>query len=127
MHVAPETDLPAHFVAHYHPFHQFIALEICLPARNLLQDSLLYPISCSQDFVFWPIADSKSCRWTHIAQTIYRNYRLFDAFVILHGTDSLAYTCSVCMIPEQFTFILGAKNGLLLPSMPLYHVSQANG
>lgn len=32
--------------------------------------------------------------WTEIAETIYRNYRLFDAFVVLHGTDSLAYTCS---------------------------------
>ena len=32
--------------------------------------------------------------WTLIAQTIFRNYRLFDAFVVLHGTDSLAYTSS---------------------------------
>ncbi|KAK6380681.1 uncharacterized protein PV06_09843 [Exophiala oligosperma] len=32
--------------------------------------------------------------WSQIAQTIYRNYKLFDGFVVLHGTDSLAYTCS---------------------------------
>ena len=32
--------------------------------------------------------------WAEIAGTIYRNYQLFDAFVVLHGTDSLAYTCS---------------------------------
>jgi lysophospholipase len=32
--------------------------------------------------------------WDHIAKTIYRNYQLFDGFVILHGTDSLAYSCS---------------------------------
>lgn len=32
--------------------------------------------------------------WAEIAWTIYRNYTLFDAFVVLHGTDSLAYTCS---------------------------------
>ncbi|KAI9750828.1 MAG: hypothetical protein M4579_006290 [Chaenotheca gracillima] len=32
--------------------------------------------------------------WAEIAQAIYRNYQLFDAFVVLHGTDSLAYTCS---------------------------------
>lgn len=32
--------------------------------------------------------------WAEIAQSIYRNYQLFDAFVVLHGTDSLAYTCS---------------------------------
>ncbi|KAL8726481.1 MAG: hypothetical protein Q9166_006676 [cf. Caloplaca sp. 2 TL-2023] len=32
--------------------------------------------------------------WTEIARTICRNYRSFDGFVVLHGTDSLAYTCS---------------------------------
>lgn len=32
--------------------------------------------------------------WAEIAETISRNYTLFDGFVILHGTDSLAYTCS---------------------------------
>ncbi len=36
--------------------------------------------------------DSKG--WTDIAQTIFRNYTLYDGFVVLHGTDSLAYTCS---------------------------------
>lgn len=36
--------------------------------------------------------DSKG--WDQIAQTIWRNYKLFDGFVVLHGTDSLAYTCS---------------------------------
>ena len=36
--------------------------------------------------------DSKG--WTQIAKTIARNYTLFDGFVVLHGTDSLAYTCS---------------------------------
>lgn len=35
-----------------------------------------------------------SAGWDQIAQTIHRNYQLFDGFVILHGTDSLAYTCS---------------------------------
>lgn len=32
--------------------------------------------------------------WNQIARSIYRNYRLFDGFIVLHGTDSLAYTCS---------------------------------
>ncbi|QKX63621.1 uncharacterized protein TRUGW13939_10792 [Talaromyces rugulosus] len=36
--------------------------------------------------------DSKG--WAEIAQAVYNNYTLFDAFVVLHGTDSLAYTCS---------------------------------
>lgn len=32
--------------------------------------------------------------WSQIATTIQNNYSLFDGFVILHGTDSLAYTSS---------------------------------
>ncbi|KAI9753432.1 MAG: hypothetical protein M1835_000994 [Candelina submexicana] len=32
--------------------------------------------------------------WGKIAKAIHRNYQLFDAFIVLHGTDSLAYTCS---------------------------------
>jgi 60kDa lysophospholipase len=32
--------------------------------------------------------------WAEIAETISRNYTLFDGFVVLHGTDSLAYTGS---------------------------------
>ena len=36
--------------------------------------------------------DSKG--WAEIAKTISRNYTLFDGFVVLHGTDSLAYTGS---------------------------------
>ena len=48
-------------------------------------------------FEFEELLDSSSISaegWTHIASTIHRNYTLFDAFVVLHGTDSLAYTCS---------------------------------
>ncbi|KAF1993471.1 asparaginase-domain-containing protein [Amniculicola lignicola CBS 123094] len=35
-----------------------------------------------------------SAGWDQIAKSVFRNYQLFDGFVILHGTDSLAYTCS---------------------------------
>lgn len=35
-----------------------------------------------------------STGWIQIASVISRNYNLFDGFVVLHGTDSLAYTCS---------------------------------
>lgn len=46
---------------------------------------------------FKELLDSSSidaAGWTEIAEAIYCNYRLFDSFVVLHGTDSLAYTCS---------------------------------
>lgn len=48
-------------------------------------------------FEFEELLDSSSIDakgWTQIARTIERNYTLFDGFVVLHGTDSLAYTCS---------------------------------
>ncbi|KAJ5146376.1 uncharacterized protein N7515_000940 [Penicillium bovifimosum] len=48
-------------------------------------------------FEFEELLDSSSIDahgWAQIAKTIERNYTLFDGFVILHGTDSLAYTCS---------------------------------
>ncbi|KAF8544695.1 asparaginase-domain-containing protein [Trichophaea hybrida] len=46
---------------------------------------------------FNPLLDSSSINakgWGKIAKAIERNYQLFDSFVILHGTDSLAYTSS---------------------------------
>ncbi|KAL4779937.1 asparaginase-domain-containing protein [Aspergillus varians] len=48
-------------------------------------------------FEFDELLDSSSIDakgWAEIAWTIQRNYTLFDGFVVLHGTDSLAYTCS---------------------------------
>ncbi|CAF9915253.1 hypothetical protein IMSHALPRED_002385 [Imshaugia aleurites] len=65
--------------------------------------SLRTPISAYQKHIRYAVfeceelLDSSSIDakgWSHIAQTIFRNYKLFDAFIILHGTDSLAYTCS---------------------------------
>lgn len=32
--------------------------------------------------------------WVLIAQNIKREYHRFDGFVILHGTDTMAYTAS---------------------------------
>ena len=32
--------------------------------------------------------------WIHISQDIQDAYELFDGFVVLHGTDTLAYTAS---------------------------------
>ncbi|KAJ4424561.1 hypothetical protein N0V82_000691 [Gnomoniopsis sp. IMI 355080] len=46
---------------------------------------------------FSPLLDSSSISsvgWTEIALTVKENYHLFDGFVVLHGTDSLAYSAS---------------------------------
>ncbi|KAL8876446.1 MAG: hypothetical protein Q9198_005358 [Flavoplaca austrocitrina] len=65
--------------------------------------SLRTPMSTYQKHVryaaleFETLLDSSSIDaegWTEIAQTIHRNYKLFDGFDVIHGTDSLAYTCS---------------------------------
>ncbi|KAJ5176883.1 L-asparaginase 1 [Penicillium canariense] len=48
-------------------------------------------------YEFEELLDSSSISakgWAEIAQTIYQNYTFFDGFVVLHGTDSLAYSCS---------------------------------
>lgn len=46
---------------------------------------------------FDPLLDSSSISandWAAMATAVKENYHLFDGFVILHGTDSLAYTAS---------------------------------
>ena len=46
---------------------------------------------------FYPLLDSSNMtmdNWTTIATTIYNNYNRFEGFVILHGTDTMAYTSS---------------------------------
>lgn len=47
--------------------------------------------------IFSPPLDSSNMTpavWVKIAKTIERNYNHFDGFVILHGTDTMAYTAS---------------------------------
>ncbi|GAB1314942.1 hypothetical protein MFIFM68171_05152 [Madurella fahalii] len=70
---------------------------------KLTLDSLRTPLSAYSRHIrygileFTPLLDSSSISsmgWTEIALTIKENYHLFDGFVVLHGTDSLAYTAS---------------------------------
>lgn len=32
--------------------------------------------------------------WVRIAKTIESNYKKYDGFIVIHGTDTLAYTAS---------------------------------
>jgi len=44
-----------------------------------------------------PILDSSNMsmeHWIMIAKVVKENYDFFDSFVILHGTDTMAYTAS---------------------------------
>jgi L-asparaginase type I len=48
-------------------------------------------------FEYDPLLDSTNMTmddWIHIANDIKENYELFDGFVVLHGTDTMAYTAS---------------------------------
>lgn len=47
---------------------------------------------------YMPLLDSSNMElqdWNGIAQDIADNYRQYDGFVILHGTDTMAYTASI--------------------------------
>lgn len=55
------------------------------------------------DFPQWelyemsPLLDSSNIsvrEWNHIASVIYENYDAYSGFVVLHGTDTMAYTAS---------------------------------
>lgn len=39
-------------------------------------------------------SDMQPSTWVRLAELIYTNYKQFDGFVILHGTDTMAYTAS---------------------------------
>ena len=50
-----------------------------------------------QSITFDPIVDSSDMEpaiWIKLARIIKENYELFDGFVILHGTDTMAFTAS---------------------------------
>ena len=55
------------------------------------------------DFPSWelielePLLDSSNMsylEWNKIGEIIYKNYKSYDGFVVLHGTDTMAYTAS---------------------------------
>ena len=55
-------------------------------------------LDCSFDYHSFdtPIdsSDMKPKYWIEIAETIQQNYENYDGFVVLHGTDTMAYTAS---------------------------------
>ncbi|CAK7567595.1 MAG: hypothetical protein SEPTF4163_005562 [Sporothrix epigloea] len=78
-------------------------LEAYKDGKRLALSSLRTPVSAYSRHIrygileFSPLLDSSSISsmgWTEIAQAVRDNYHLYDGFVVLHGTDSLAYTAS---------------------------------
>ncbi len=74
------------------------------PAPGFLAEALLgFSDMRSEKFPEWeliemhPLLDSSNvsvAEWNLIGSIIYENYEDFDGFVVLHGTDTMAYTAS---------------------------------
>lgn len=67
-------------------------LPLVLPKMDYSHKRLVYVI-----YEYEPLLDSSNMTmddWIHIALDIKEFYDLFDGFVILHGTDTMAYTAS---------------------------------
>lgn len=74
------------------------------PAPDFLEGELrTIPDMMREDFPLWdlyemsPLLDSSNMtftEWNEIARTIYERYGEYDGFVVLHGTDTMAYTAS---------------------------------
>ncbi len=67
-------------------------------SQILSQVPELSKFACRIDYkVFSPIIDSSDVEpglWSELAQMIYDNYDAYDGFVVLHGTDTMAYSAS---------------------------------
>lgn len=104
----PATGFQKACLAGIPPFNDgtpFTMLDVVINTKGEVQPhaSLRTPPSTYQRhirytvFEFDELLDSCSVgakEWTEIAEIIFCNYDLFDGFVILHGTDTLAYTAS---------------------------------
>lgn len=78
---------------------------------------------------FEDLLDSSSidaAGWDHIARVIHRNYQLYDGFVVLHGTDSLAYTSSALSFMLQNLGKPVILTGSQAPMMELQNDAQDN-
>ncbi len=74
------------------------------PAPGFLAEVMdLIPDMSREDFPSWdlyemsPLLDSSNMavrEWNAIASVIYENYESYEGFVVLHGTDTMAYTAS---------------------------------
>uniref|UniRef100_G1MID2 60 kDa lysophospholipase n=1 Tax=Ailuropoda melanoleuca TaxID=9646 RepID=G1MID2_AILME len=72
-------------------------------ACGLPENTLVLPVSPDQRVIYrvlecQPLFDSSDMtitEWVQIAQTIERHYGQYDGFVVIHGTDTMAFAASV--------------------------------
>jgi lysophospholipase len=83
-------------------FHSFYdeeySKELSLPADTLITPETPYHKRVLFTLLeFEDLIDSSNIvlsDWVKIAKTIEANYKKYDGFVVLHGTDTMAYTAS---------------------------------
>lgn len=66
--------------------------------HNRLGEELLATLPSFELFVYSQLIDSSNARpehWRQIAQDIAARYELYDGFVVLHGTDTMAYSSAM--------------------------------
>jgi hypothetical protein len=64
-----------------------------------------------ETIIFNPAYDSSNITpliWQKIATTIEKHYNEYDGFVVLHGTDTMAYTASALSLSEHYV-LMGRK------------------
>lgn len=92
--------------------------------QSVYKESVKYAILEYQTLV-----DSSSIEfedWIKIARTIERNYKLFDGFVVLHGTDSMAYSSSMLSFLLQHLGKTVIFTGSQIPISQLRNDAQEN-
>lgn len=83
----------------FHSFHdEDMARMLELPAETLITPETPYHKRVQFTLLeFEELIDSSNIMvsdWVKIAKTIEENYKRYDGFVVLHGTDTMAYTAS---------------------------------
>ncbi|GFO50516.1 L-asparaginase [Plakobranchus ocellatus] len=76
----------------------YLMLQMDLPNEQVLRPSTVRNKRIAYKIIeFDPLLDSSNMAisdWIKIAECIKANYEEFDGFVVLHGTDTMAYTAS---------------------------------
>ncbi len=110
--LVPEVGMLAQRIAELPQFHDASQPPLTLPGSTRAR--IRYEV-----LELAPLVDSAcmaTSHWVAIARTIEQHYNDYDAFVVLHGTDTMAYTASAL----SFMLVNNAKTVILTGSqMPL--------
>ncbi|KAF7634734.1 hypothetical protein Mgra_00005882 [Meloidogyne graminicola] len=107
---APEQYYLPKIIRNLPPLNDKEFVEYAYPDAQLMPYALPLVRGMKKRVVYWlveyePLLDSSDMTfddWTRIAKDIRKSYSAYDGFVILHGTDTLAYTaCALSFMMEN--------------------------